>query len=106
VKFETYLLLGVLIYFVWKTNRSVRISRSAQERYFALRASIFMWFVGFLLLAAFLFLPNKARVLLLLPVVFGGLSLARFFRDTRARLRRETQDRVDVDRMKRINEVR
>jgi hypothetical protein len=106
VKFETYLLLGVLVYFVWKTNRTVQISQSAKERYFAMRASIFMWFVGFLLLAAFLFLPNKVRVLLLIPIVFGGLRVARFLRDARARLRRESQGSVDLERMKRVGEIR
>jgi hypothetical protein len=103
VKFETYLLLALLLYGVWKTQKSVQRSQTAQERFFTLRASIFSWFVGFVLLAAFLFLPMKARVLLLLPVFFGAISMAKFLRDARARLRRTDQERVDIDRMKRIN---
>jgi hypothetical protein len=103
MKFETYLLLTVIIFFLWKTRRSVRRSLTVQERYFAIRTSIFTWFVGFLLLMALLFLPNKARILLLIPVFLGSIAIARFFRDTRARLRREAEGRVDLDRMKRIN---
>jgi hypothetical protein len=103
VKFETYLLLAFLIFCIWRTHRSVQRSQTPQERFFAMRASIFTWFLVFLLLAAFVFLPNKARILLLLPVVFGGLSVVKFFRDVRTRLRREHQGRVDIDRMKRIN---
>ena len=106
MKLETYLLLGVLVYFVWKTNRTVQASQSTQERYFALRSSIFLWFVGFVLLAAFLFLPNKARVLLLLPIVLGGTSVVKYLRDARERLRREAQGKVDLERMKRVNEIR
>jgi uncharacterized membrane protein len=103
MKFETYALMIVLIFFVWKTHRNVQRSQSPRERYFALRASIFSWFVGFLLVVALLFLPNKARVLLLIPIFLGGISMYRFFRDTRDRLRRQAQGRVDLDRMKRIN---
>ena len=106
MKFETYLLLAVVVFFVWKTNRSVQISRTAQERHFVLRTSIFTWFVGFLLLAALLFLPFKALVLLSIPAVFGVLSLSRFLRDARNRLRQAEQGRVDLERMKRINPVR
>jgi hypothetical protein len=42
-------------------------------------------------------------VLLLLPVFFGGMSLMKFFRDARTRLRRENEERVDIERMKRVN---
>jgi hypothetical protein len=103
VKIETYLLLALLIFGVWKTQKSVQRSKTAQERFFTLRASIFAWFVGFILLAAFLFLPNKARVLLLVPVVFGAISMAKFLRDARTRLRRTDQERVNLERMKRVN---
>jgi hypothetical protein len=103
VKFETYLLAGVIIFCIWSTRRSVQRSQSKQERFFAWRTSIFSWFVAFLVLAAFVFLPAKALLLLLIPVAFGGLSLVKFLRDARARLRRENEERVDIDRMKRIN---
>ena len=54
-KFETYLLLALLLFGVWRTNRSVQRSQSAQERQFAMRTSIFTWFVGFIMLACFAF---------------------------------------------------
>ena len=103
MKFGTYLLLAIVLFGVWKTNRSVRRSATEQERYFTMRASIFAWFVGFVVLAAVLILPMRAVALLLLPVVFGALSVAKFLRDARERLRQENQDRVDIDRMKRVN---
>jgi len=103
VKFETYLLLSIVLFGVWKTHRSVQRSATAQERYFTMRASIFSWFVGFVLLAVLLFLPFRVLVLLLVPVVFGGLTVVKFLRDARERLRRENQERVDIDRMKRVN---
>jgi len=106
MKFEIYLLLGVLLFGVWRTNRSVQRSQSAEERHFAVRSSIFVWFVGFLLLAAFLFLPNKARVLLFVPVFFGAVSLTKYLRDARERMRRESAEKVDLERMKRVNSTK
>jgi len=103
MKFETYLLLGVILYGVWRTNRSVQRCQTAQERFFAVRASVFVWFVGILLVVAFLFLPNKVRAVLLIPIFLGAVSLARFLHEARARLRRGTEERVDLERMKRVN---
>ncbi|MEP6672971.1 MAG: hypothetical protein ABJF10_27660 [Chthoniobacter sp.] len=103
MKFETYLLLGIVLFGVWKTQRSVQRSQTAQERYFTMRASIFSWFVGFLVLAGLLFLPFRVVALLLVPVAFGGLTVAKYLRDARERLRRENEERVDIDRMKRVN---
>ncbi|MEI9895507.1 MAG: hypothetical protein WDN28_16850 [Chthoniobacter sp.] len=103
MKFETYLLLAIVLFGVWKTHRSVQRSETAQERDFTMRASIFSWFAGFLVLAAFLILPLRVLALLLVPIVFGGISVVKFLRDARARLRRANEERVDIDRMKRVN---
>ena len=103
MKFETYLLLMIVLFGVWKTHRSVQRSETAQERYFTMRASIFSWFVGFVVLAALLLLPFRVLALLLVPMIFGGLTVAKFLRDARVRMRRENQERVDIDRMKRVN---
>jgi hypothetical protein len=103
VKFEIYLLLALLVFGIWKTNRSVQRSQTVEERAFTVRTSIFSWFVGFLLLAAILFLPFRALILLLLPVGFGVITMAKFLRDARMRLRREQQERVNLERMKRAN---
>jgi hypothetical protein len=103
VKFEIYLLLALLIFGIWKTHRGVQRSQTVQERAFTMRVSIFSWFVGFLLLAAVLFLPFRALMLLLLPVGFGVISVAKFLRDAHTRLQREQQERVNLERMKRVN---
>ena len=103
MKIVTFLLLGLLIYAVLSTHFSVRRCQSEKERSFAIRISAFSWLVGFLLLVAFLFLPNKQRVLMLLPAFFAAVTLAKFWRNSRDRLRREQQAQVDYDRMKRVN---
>ena len=79
VKIQTYLLLAVLIFGVLKTHRAVRQSQGPQERFFAIRASVFTWLVGFILLAAFLFLPNKQRVLLLVPAFVTVVTIVKFW---------------------------
>jgi FlaA1/EpsC-like NDP-sugar epimerase len=103
MKFETYLLVAMLLFGVWKTHRSVQRSQSAQERFFAIRASALTWLVSVMLATAFLFLPNKQRVLLLLPAFVVVVTLAKLWRNARVRLRRESQGRVDIERMKRVN---
>ena len=103
LKIETYLLLALLIFGIFKTHRSVRRSQSAEERFFAIRASAFTWLVGIVLLVAFLFLPNKQRILFLLPAFVVVISLVQFWKNARTRLRRENQERMDLERMKRVN---
>ncbi len=103
MKIETYLLLALLIFGIFKTQRTVKQSQSAQERFFAIRASVFTWIVGFLLLAAFLFLPGKQRILFLLPAFIVVISLARFWKNARTRLQREHEERDHLERMKRVN---
>jgi Na+/H+ antiporter NhaD/arsenite permease-like protein len=103
MKIVTLILLGVLIYAVISTHLTVRRSQSEKERAFAIRISAFSWLVGFLLLLAFVFLPGKGRVLMMLPVFFAVVTLAKFWRNSRERLRREQQAEVDMDRMKRVN---
>jgi Na+/H+ antiporter NhaD/arsenite permease-like protein len=103
VKFETYLLLGILVFGIFRTRRSVRRSQSEEERFFAIRMSAFTWVVGILLLMAFVFLPNKPRILLLLPALVVVLSLVSFWKTGRSRIRQAREDRVNLDRMKRVN---
>jgi Na+/H+ antiporter NhaD/arsenite permease-like protein len=102
MKIATFLLVGLLIYAVLSTHFTVRRCRSDKERSFAIRIAAFSWLVGFLLLIAFLFLPNKQRVLMLLPAFFAAVTLAKFWRNSRERLRREQQAQVDLERMKRV----
>ena len=103
MKIAIYLLLAILLFGVFRTHRSVRRSASAEERAITIRVSAFAWLVGFLLLIAFLFLPGKQRVILLLPAFIFAVAFAKFWRDKRARLRRESEEQTRLDRMKRVN---
>ena len=103
MKFVTWLLVLVLIVAIFSTQRSVRRSRSEAERFFAMRLALFSWLGGFAFLVALIFLPNKQRVLLMIPLFLGAVTIAKLWRDGRARIRREHQERDRLDRMKRIN---
>ena len=52
---------------------------------------------------ALVFLPNKQRVLLAIPMFVVAVTLAKLWRTGRARLRREEEERGSIDRMKRVN---
>lgn len=109
MKFETYLLLLFLIYGIFGTRNRIRESKSTEERSFVFRATILTWFIGTLMLAAFIFLPNKLRVLMLIPAFLTVSGLSRMWSNARTRLRQQQQQpgsRVDIDRMKRVNHVR
>ena len=103
MKIAIYLLLAVLLFGVFRTHRSVRRSASAEERAIAIRVSAFAWLVGLLLLLAFLFLPNRQRVILMFPTFIGAVGLAKFWRDKRAQLRRASEEQTRLDRMKRVH---
>ena len=103
MKFVTYLLLAILLFGVFRTHRSVRRSVTPEERGMAVRVSAFAWLVGFIFLIAFLFLPNKQRVIMMLPGFIFAVAFAKFWRDKRARLRREHDERASLERMKRVN---
>jgi uncharacterized membrane protein YgaE (UPF0421/DUF939 family) len=104
VKIETYLLLAVLIFGIFKTHRAVRTSQSAQERFFAIRASAFTWLVGIILAVVFLSLSKVThQIIFLLPAFVIVVTLVKFWQNSRARLRREREERVNLERMKRAN---
>ncbi len=103
MKFLTWLIALGLVVCVFGTHRSVRRSRSEAERFFAMRLAIFSWVSGFAFLIALLFLPNKQRVLLMIPIFLVALTVAKLWRSGRARLRREEEERGSLDRMKRVN---
>ena len=103
MKIAIYLLLAILLFGVFRTHRSVRRSASAEERAIAIRVSAFAWLVGFIFLIAFLFLPGKQRVILMLPAFIFAVAFAKFWRDKRARLRRASEEQTRLDRMKRVN---
>lgn len=103
MKFGTWLLVIILVYGLFSTRRSVRRSQSEAERFFAIRISAVTWLLGFVCLAAGLFLPGRQVLLLAIPLFFAGVTLAKLWRDGRARLQREQGERDALERMKRIN---
>ena len=103
MKFFTWILVLVLVVGVFRTHRSVRRSRSEAERFFSMRVALFAWVSGFAFLIALLFLPNKQRILLLIPIFVFAVTVAKLWRSGRERLRREEEERGSLDRMKRVN---
>ena len=103
MKIATWLLLFLLIFGIFSTQRTVRRSRSEEERFFAIRISAFTWLVGLIFLLALIFLPNRQRVLLMIPIFFTAVSLGKLWRNGRARIERERVEREQLGRMKRIN---
>ena len=103
MKFLTWLIALVLIVSVFGTHRSVRRSRSDGERFFAMRLALFSWVAGFAFLVALIFLPNKQRVLMMIPLFVLIVTVAKLWRTGRARHRREEEERGSLDRMKRVN---
>ena len=103
MKFLTWIIALVLIVGVFSTHRSVRRSTSEAERFFSMRLALFSWLAGFAFVIALIFLPNKQRVLMMLPFFVVSVSLAKLWRSGRTRLRREEAERGSIDRMKRVN---
>jgi hypothetical protein len=103
MKFATFLLLGVLVFAILRTHRNVQRCESPRERSFVIRTSVALWIAGILLAVALIFLPNRGRVLMLLPGVFVALSVTRALRNSRHRLREERAGRVDLEKMKRVS---
>ena len=103
MKFAILILLGLLIYGVINTYLTMRLARSPEERAAAVRIVTFAWISGATLLVAFLFLPGKHRVLMLIPMLLGAVTVSKIWRSTRARIRREQAEIVDLERMKRVN---
>lgn len=102
MKVTIYILLACLIWSIFRTQRTLRACKTEQQRTFAIRTTIAAWLLGFVFIAAMVFLPDKARVLMLLPAFFVTMSVARAWYNTRERLRREAQGRLDLESMKRV----
>lgn len=66
------------------------------------RLGLFTWVLAGVLLAALVFLPNKARAIMLAPVLVVTAGLDWQWRH-RWRPRRIARDAVDLERMKRAN---
>lgn len=96
------LLLALLAGIFWPQVVRWRAA-SAEERAFTVRFSLFICAAGFLFLGAFLLLPNKGRVVLLLPVFLIAVSLAKWWTGARARFRRAAEAQSSFERARKIN---
>lgn len=95
--------LAVLGFLGWKTWRFVRSAQSPRERAVALRGAVVFWFIGFLVLVGFVFVPMPFKLLFAVPAFLVSGWVAKAFRDTQTRLREEQSGRGNVEKMKRIN---
>ncbi len=78
-------------------------NQSEAERSFTVRFTAFSWMLAFAFVVAILFLPTKGRVLMLVPVFLAGMSLAKWWQNSRARLRRDAAATSNFERARRIN---
>ena len=103
MKFVIYLVLAALIFGVLRTHRSVGKSGAGKSRSNAIRVSAFSWLLAVIFLIAFTFLPNGPRIALVLVGSIFAISYAKFWRNRRDRLRKESAEKSHLDRMKRVN---
>ncbi len=79
---------------------------AARETSVLFRMAMFSWVLGLVFLAAFLFLPNKQRLLILVPASFAAVMVAKVWKSAQLRARQADQGRVDFERMKRVSSPR
>lgn len=96
------LAIGLVAWLVWPQIAKFRAGSPA-ERAFTVRFTAFTWLIAFLFAAAFIFLPNKGRILMMLPIFLVAVSLAKWWKNSRARLRREAQLDTNFGRARRVN---
>ncbi|MEA3211361.1 MAG: hypothetical protein QOE70_4418 [Chthoniobacter sp.] len=102
--FYVFAIVGLVLLVRGMAPRIAAWKRSTPaERSFAIRFTAFTWLFGFLCLLAFLFLPNKGRVLMAVPVFLVASSLVKWWKTGRARLRSEARMDEGFARAKRVN---
>ncbi len=102
MKYLLCILLIAIIFGAVRTQRQVQQARDARERAFVIRTAAASVLFIIVFIGLLFFLPNKARVLMLLPAFCIGVSLAKAWHLARVRLRREANARVAFERMKRV----
>jgi fatty acid desaturase len=104
VNLPLLIILALLAYGFWGMQRTPeKPSGTAREKALAIRGIAMLVVLAVVFVGALLFLPNKARVLMMLPAFFVAVTVGKAWRDSRRRLRRAEQERVDLEKMKRIN---
>lgn len=105
-KYLLCLALIVIVFGALRTQRAGQAPKSDREKAFAIRTAAAGVLFALVFVALLFVLPNKGKVLMLLPAFFLALSLGKAWHATRERLRRKEQDRVDFERMKRVAPLR
>ena len=79
------------------------LAPSQQERAVTIRMTLFTWIIGAVLAFALLLLPNKQRVLMLVPVFVTAVMVGKLWKRARLRAREQGGKPVDpLERMKRV----
>lgn len=97
------LIVAVFGWLGWKTWRFVRGAQSPAERAVAMRGAMAFWFIGFLVVVGFVFVPMPFKLLFAIPAFLVSGWVAKAFRDTRANLREAESGRANIEKMKRLN---
>ncbi len=101
-----YVLAVLLVWILLPAVRrrvTVWSGQSAAERSFAVRFAIFSVVLAFLFVGAFLFLPNRGRVIVAVPCFLAAMTLIRWWQNARARQRRDAESDDHFARARRIN---
>jgi len=99
-----YILAALALLFVLPRSRSRPAEKaSARERALKIRLTLFSGVLGVLFLLAYAVTPYKQRVLILAPVVLGGVALVKMWRSARIRTQEAGKSRSDIETMKRVS---
>lgn len=101
-----YLLAAIALYFLAKRmvpHWTAWRRRSAAERSFAMRFMTFACLLTFIFLVAALHLPPLGCVILMVPIFLTGMTLSRWWQNSRERLRRQAEEASSFERARRIN---
>jgi hypothetical protein len=97
------IVIALLAYAFWGMQRTPHATRSGREKALLIRGVAMAVLLGIVFIGALLFLPNRARVFMMLPAFFVAVAAGKAWRNSRERLRREEQQRIDLEKMKRAN---
>ncbi|HEY2343213.1 MAG TPA: hypothetical protein VGH90_09305 [Chthoniobacteraceae bacterium] len=73
------------------------------EREVLVRMILFTLMIAGGFLAALFIAPECPRALFVIPLALAGLVVTKFWKSALARIRRNAEERVDLERMKRVN---
>jgi D-alanyl-lipoteichoic acid acyltransferase DltB (MBOAT superfamily) len=97
------LLIGVFFCVMISVRRFLARYQSPAQRSWWVRVCIFSFFGLVFLGILILPLPNKQRLLAIVPAFFLIAVASRVFRSGRARMQKESQKEPDIERLKRLN---